>query len=843
MALKTIGTQANIYWLADSTNGNKLSKNQAVIYLRKVADTNTGKLYYKLGQVTRDSAEGLTASECFEQRYTDRSGEGGDIIATHLIVIDKPHGQDYDYDDAIRTEIHRLFKAKKIPFDGINPTHNPQGMNSEALPGFKLEHFDILMSEAIKPALGYDKKRDIREPWQPRDAGTPVSQDLMVNDTTNKVKKYGKAAFSGYTGVGKSHIGIAVAHRLLQEVNQNFNGGGLVLITTPVVDTAQDFEKNIDKYRYGSNRDLLVTLYRQDSCTVGFLKELRARANNGELIFLLLTVQDIRYDDGSDGIRGKYEDLISVGLDLWIRDEYHKEYNGIETAKIVKRIENNTTYLLDLSATLRKAIEQNNYESAQIANYDYFWAINNRHHMSEPKIPLMKIKLLGDISHHNLPTDIQDMYDPSEGWNHKKMVEMTDTGGLKQYAGFKGMFVRAYCIEDDIDANPFTINNHPDMDGDLSKRVGLWRFPHGADGTSAEDIYVPLAKQLRNEREFKNGYVHITSAWEIGSLLPHAVDGKELKTADEYVEWLLTQYNYVAIITQTKYCTGSNIPSLGHVVLCDNISSPDTLEQLAPGRITRRYSGKNTVVLFVMAPGTTLRTTWYEVVSQAKRTFPGNNMTDFLRQVQISRYDAKWSEITPEEMFQEFQENLRKKIDIELSENLLKNIIIGNIDDLDEIDIEPNKMAGDKKKLTEDNNSEFKNKDSHHDDSTSINSNTITKDKAKLWAQSINAVMVEVPAFAIPGKVFNIDDAINHKTIRLMFGDDKIDTILNGMNTIPTLKTTLQDKLTDIHDANQNLPPSEVYDSIFKNTIRKQKIGLVFIKMNLAREMVGRILH
>jgi hypothetical protein len=843
MALKTIGTQADVYWLADATNGDKLSKDHAVIYMRNVANTNTGELHPKLGQVTRDSAEGLTPAECFEQRYTDRSSEGGDVIATCLIVIDKRYGQDHDYDDDIRTEGHRLFVEDLIPFDALCPGHNPDGFNSEALLGFKSEHFDILMSEVIKPALGYSPKRDIRIPWSPRDPGTPVSQGLMVKNTTNKVKEYGKAAFSGYTGVGKSHIGIAVAHELLEEVNSRISGGGLVLITTPIVDTAQDFENNINKYRYGSNRDLPVKLYRQDSCEDGFLKELRARANNGELIFLLLTVQDVRYDDGSDGIRSKYEDLISIGLDFWIRDEYHKEYNGVETAKIVKRIENNTTYLLDLSATLRKAIEQNNYEPAQIANYDYFWALENRHHMSEPKIPIMKIKLLGDISHRNLPADIQDMYDPTEGWNHKKMVETTDTGGLKQYAGFKGMFVRAYCLEDDIDANPFTINNHPDMDGDLSKRVGLWRFPHGADGTSAEDIYVPLAKQLRNEREFKNGYVHITSSWEIGDLLPYKVDGKELKTADEYVEWLLTQYNYVAIITQTKYCTGSNIPSLGHVVLCDNISSPDTLEQLAPGRTTRRYSGKDTVMLFVIAPGTTLRTTWYEVLAQAKRARPGTDIKDYMRQIQIGKYNGSWSDMSVEEMFGEFQSNLRDKIKIELSETTLRNIITGNVDDLGDIDIDPNKPEGKKKELTEDNESETKDKgDSNNDNLPPGAPKTNSKDKAKLWAQSINAVMVEVPAFAIPGKIFTIDEAVGHKMVRKLFGNAQIDTLLDGMDTIPALKNALQNKLTDIHDANQNLPAVEVYDSIFKNTERKKRIGLVFIKMDLSREIVAKVL-
>jgi len=215
---------------------------------------------------------------------------------------------------------------------------------------------------------------------------------------------------------------------------------------------------------------------------------------------------------------------------------------------------------------------------------------------------------------------MQDMYDPAEGWNHKKMIAQAPNGGLKQYAGFKGMFIRSYCSEDDEDSNPFTISNDPILNGNTSKRVGLWRFPAGADGTSAQDIYVPLAKKLRAEREFIDARVYICSSWEISDLLPYEIDGKILETADAYVEYLLTEYNTVAIITQTKYCTGSNIASLDHSVLCDNISNPDTLEQFAPGRITRRYPGKNNVVLYVIAPGITLRTAWDEIIAQSQQS-------------------------------------------------------------------------------------------------------------------------------------------------------------------------------------------------------------------------------
>lgn len=856
MSLRTIGSQTKrpVVWLSDSTNGNKLRKDHGVIYLRKVADPQTGQVSHKLGQVTRDSAEGLTAVRAFEERYTSRSGEGGDIIAEYLIVFDKKFGEDFAYDDAIRMEANRLKKASIIPFDGLYPGYQMKGYNEEALPYFSDEHFDTLLTEVIMPTLGYSKKRDTREPWTPRDAGTPASQGLMVDELTSVVLTHNRGAFAGYTGVGKSHIGIATAHRILESANTHINSGGLVLITTPIVDTAQDFEDAIAKYRYGNNRDLPVSLYRQDSIDDGAIVEFRARADAGELIFLLLTVQDVRYkEEQSKGIRVKYEDLLNVVVDVWIRDEFHKEYGGTETTKVVSKLESNTTYLVDLSATLRKAIEQQTYQIEQIVNRDFFWALENRQHMMENPVPIVMIKLLGDISHNNLPIEIQEMYNPSEGWNHGKMVERTPSGGLKQYAGFKGMLARAYCLEDDFEENPYTINNHPDLYGDESKKVGLWRFPHGADGTSAEDIFVPLAKQLRVEKEFVNAGVYITSSWEISDSLPFQNPDnptEQFKTAAEYVEWLKSKHNYVVIITQTKYCTGSNIPSLGHEVLCDNISNPDTMEQFFPGRVFRRYPGKNVVALFVIAPGVTLKNNVNAMAANAKRANPGKEMTDYLRHIQISRYltsSSSWSDLPPEEMFEEFQSNLRNGIRSELNVTELLNIIRGNdVTGMGTLDLGKNKAEQKKKELTPDNGSEKRkpgdpdsgneSEDTNEDDTDS--SNRSNEDNAVLWAQSINAVMVEVPAFAVPQKILFIDEAVNHQMIRLMFGNDNIDLLVSVMNCTPALKQRLQDKLTEWHNANQNLPLAEIYDTVFKNTKRKQDLGLVFLKMDLSRELV-----
>jgi hypothetical protein len=840
--IKTIGTQTRIpvVWLSLNNGFGTLTKDQAVLYMIRLV-TKSGEVYYKLGQVTKDSAEGLTPAECFEQRYPDRSHSGDDIIAEYLIVIDKTKGTNYDYDNAIRQEGHRLYEAKAISFDCLFPGYQLPGYNTEAVLGFKHEDFDVLLNKVVKPALGITAKIDTRQSWIPRDMGTPVGQDLMVSDLASVVLTHKRGAFAGYTGVGKSHLGIATAHTVLEQANAHLNGGGLVLITTPIVDTAQSFEDNIARYRYGTNRTLPVSLYRQDILETESITDLRQRADSGELIFLLLTVQDVRYKDESGGdIRAKYQDIANVTVDVWIRDEFHKEYGGVETSRVVDAIEDRTTYLIDLSATLRNVIEQGTYHLDQIVNRNFFWALENKQHMLENPVPDIKIKLLGDISHDRLPQDIQDMYNPAEGWNHEKLTETVD-GRPKQYAGFKGMLQRAYCLEDDHDQNPWTINNDPEL-CEVSRRVGLWRFPHGDEKISAQDLYVPLAKSLRNEKVFINNSVYITSSWEITDSLPFVTPtGDQIKTADEYVEYLLLDNQYVVILTQTKFCTGSDIQNMGHEVLCDSISSPLTMEQFYPGRVFRRYPGKTDVALYVIAPGVTVRDNFSSMAQSAKNAEPEKPMTEYLRQIQISSYSITWTQITAEEMFGEFQSNLREKIRAEISVRELE-AIINNEDIKDEFtDVNyTNRVEGKSKNLTEDNQSQGKGdtKESKNNDD-SENENTVSNaDKIRIAAQSINAVMIEVPAFAIPENIINIKEAIGHSMIRRMFDNNGINTILTVMDNCPRLHQRLQDKLTEWHSANQNLPYEDIIDQVYKNTERKKRIGLVFIKRELAQQLV-----
>ena len=78
--IKIDGSKAQIHWLSNDHNNGLLTKDQAVLYVPKKPQ--------KLGQVTRDSAEGLTPQQAFEQRYSDKSLADGDVIAEDIFVID-----------------------------------------------------------------------------------------------------------------------------------------------------------------------------------------------------------------------------------------------------------------------------------------------------------------------------------------------------------------------------------------------------------------------------------------------------------------------------------------------------------------------------------------------------------------------------------------------------------------------------------------------------------------------------------------------------------------------------------------------------------------------------------
>ena len=82
---------------------------------------------------------------------------------------------------------------------------------------------------------------------------------------------------------------------------------------------------------FDKNRDGFITKKEWDELSI---KDLSERKKD-EVIFLLITAQDLFYDDKTGSkIRNKYKRLNGC-VDLWLRDEGHKFYRGDRTSTLL----------------------------------------------------------------------------------------------------------------------------------------------------------------------------------------------------------------------------------------------------------------------------------------------------------------------------------------------------------------------------------------------------------------------------------------------------------------------------------------------------------------------------
>ena len=203
-------------------------------------------------------------------------------------------------------------------------------------------------------------------------------EDAIANITQNLLK-YNKCLFAGHTGIGKTLISEIATLRYFSELNK----GGLVLVTTPIPDTLNSFIDNLNTINVGHTqfqKYSFITKKEWDNLSITDI----CKRKKDEVIFLLLTAQDLFYDDKTGSkIRNKYKQLDGC-VDLWLRDEGHKFYRGDRTSTLLDCI--NSTSILDLSATPYNFLDTYNDET--IVNYDLLWGLNNRQETKLPKISI-----------------------------------------------------------------------------------------------------------------------------------------------------------------------------------------------------------------------------------------------------------------------------------------------------------------------------------------------------------------------------------------------------------------------------------------------------------------------
>ena len=803
MSVKVIGSAAKIHTLSNSFNSS-LSKEHGILYVGTKG----------LGQVTRDTAAGLTPSRAFEERYNGmKSAMTGDFIADDLFVFDTIHGEDFDYDDGVRKLINDLFVKGKVPFNANVGTIQEENTNSEALISYdRKKHLDILVG-IIKQYFGLEIFFDTKDPiiWR-------FKQEKDIEEIFERLIQYRLCLYAAYTSRGKTKISIEVAVRLCQQ-------GGIVLVTTPITDTKKSFEENINNYHFGADRNLKVTYMDSKEFAKHSVTELRKLADNGELIFVVLTVQDLRYgedapskvDEDTKELRAKYHAL-SGNVNLWIRDERHAQYGGEVTSQ---RLSNMTAeYELDLTATPYNVLDKYNWE--QIVSRTLLWGLKYAAHT---KLPIIRIDAISTPLSSVSPK-IAAIYSEEEGFDPRKLFVRNNSNFVFE-SELLDIRDRMYHSPLSKKKEPLSIANDTELSS-VAKNCGFWVLPEGQDGDGASD-YIPDLAALLNT----NSKTYFTDSYTLEKECPKTT------TIGKYIESLVKQHGRVVILTCGKFLTGTDIPALGHIVLMAKMNNIANFEQLL-GRMIREYPGKDEVKMYCFAPAMEIGLVQGKMAKITAK-LGGGSEYEILECIPLTEYTTNGPrKISPDTILAEVQEFFKRLSKDRLPSASLESALAGvDLSVWEGLDTKKFKKSAPKAGVTEDNGAKVKTKLGNNPKTgkpyTKEELNTITQ-----IANAIQTVMVEAKWIAYSIDNYDYSVVLSNPVLAKMFPEE-IDAIIDTVENDVIIKDMVIKNLNDKQLAYKGLAPIEVYDDIFMNNDYKQSIGLVYVPFSMATMLVDKI--
>lgn len=810
MSVKISAANADVNWLSNHSHKNPelLTALQGILYVPKMP--------VKLGQVTKNTAEGLTPKEAFVSRYPDKSTLSEDLIAEDIFVFDKIYGENFDYDDLVRKEIHRLFKAGKIPFDANCPGHQLPG-NSEALHRYNRRNHVRILRKVIQQALG------IKKYWDPRKRiNWRWGQDQEVNEIVEKLIEYSLCLYAAYTGRGKTTISVGVVSKLLKK-------GGLVLVTTPIKDTRDGFENAIKGINFG-NRDRKVTFLDNYGFAKTTVPELRKRADKGELIFIVLTVQDMRYQDGTDAeaLRAKYQGLAD-NLDVWIRDEKHLQYAAELTAMRLAHL--SAKYTLDLTATPYGVMDE--YEDKQVVARTLIWGLLNRKHTKLPQILIDAIA----TPFQDINPSLTSVYSEEEGFAPQKMFAMRNGNFV-----FQGEFVeidrRFYGSTLSKNKNKLSIVNDTEL-STISKRCGMWVCPDGTAENPASE-YIPALAKMLNASQHNTYYV---SSYEIADQAK-----SQNKSINEFINDMLKTHERVVILTCGKFTTGTDIEALGHIVLMDNVQNIASFEQLI-GRMARVLEDKDgrilkdSVKLYSLVPGQEIKIILGRLRRETAK-LTGTSEVEMFDCIPLTEYDSgSPRRVSVEEMLKAAQEWSLDLMRGNFRSTDFDLLTRSDMEDLMSVIPNPKgrKAASGKMLLNEKNNSKVKVRKGGKSNKSNEDEIVSNKDR-KAYYTLLQSVVREIRWVSKTQECYNLNSILDTKILRDRFGSELMDCLARISQRNPEFAKTLNTRLSEYKEAFAGLTPNEYHDLVFQNSKENQKaLNLVYASMEAARFVVKHV--
>ena len=667
------------------------------------------------------------------------------------------------------------------------------------------EYIKNLVKEAIK--YYNSDYRERLAPFLPR-----FGQEDAIKEISDILLKKSNCLFAGYTGIGKTLIGLVSVLRYFNSRKK----GGLVLVTTPIPDTLNSFIKGLKNIDVCENRNQKYSYMTKKEWESISLQDVKKITSNGEVIFLLLTAQDLFYDDknGDSKIRDKYNKL-NGKIDLWVRDEGHKYYRGERTSTLLDCLK--ASVILDLSATPYNFFDT--YRQDTIVNRDLLWGSKHREYTGLPEIAIESY----ETPFAGLSDKIKAAYDIEEGYDPRKWFVRDDNGAYVYIEDIVETYIRKY-----VDVLPKKRNY---LNVNLAdKKVSLDVLPSGEDGDGAADKYPDLAKVLNQRIKTR----HFIDAWSLEEM------SKRLKlTLEECVNKLLEKYPAVNILTCRKFTTGTDIPQMSHISLFDKISSPTELSQLI-GRMIRIYKDKKQVALYNHCPGNQVELA-LGIAARKSSTLSGESQVEYLESIPFTKYplnSSKPTVVTAEDIISQVQEYYRSISSPRPNTNALLNALsevppsFFNTIDLKKLGKHKTQIPNPNQIPVSDPN---KSKVKHTIPSVvGVNptSNVIIQVKELLIS-----IGIEMAWVSYTNKTYDPLEVLDTEEMKSMFDSYPLNiarSIIMNESVFKFFTKFLKEKKQAYNDR----PFEEVHDYIFIDTDKKRNMGLVYLPMKLANEMI-----
>lgn len=786
-----------------------LSPNQFLVYVADVSDGSDGpnapKNPYKLGH-TYYSGKTLEAAFC--KRYSDHSGRATPVSAEgfYVLNIDKGIPQSganrsgFAYDEYIRGEIIKAHRAGRVDFSAVVHATSGYGSNAERLLDFDPDlHLD-LVADIIKEAQGLFKRRDVRlfRTWR-------FGQEEVIDEVFRILQSEGLCLAALYTGFGKTVIAVEAVSRLLEPY------GGLVLVLTPVGNTKNGFREAIEgPYAVGLNRDVTKTFIDGRYLDRYNIAGLRARADKGEIIFIVSNVQDARYDDGNDALRDKYRPLVGL-VDVIINDERHKEFNAALTASRLAELR--APYVLNLTATPYNVYWF--FTPEQVVARTLLWGLRHR---DKTGLPHPNICCL-DTPLSAVDPIFAEAYTAEEGFDSRKWFTRENGRFLNEKALMKYATL-AYDQLDSARKNGCSLNGH----------CGLWKCPDGQNGDSAAN-YLPALAELLNSTPRD---VFFIDSFTLESLAKSQNIG-----IGACVERLLKEKGRVTVLTCEKFLTGTDIVPLDHIVLFDKMQSIANFEQLL-GRLCRVCPGKDQVWFYCVQPNTTLKVLLGQLAKAQAAVSSDVTEREGLSCLPLTYYQNDWKIYDIEDILTSVQEHFLSRLRDRVPAMSIAKYLLDSMHLLQEApeghykqaDVNIDALTNDTgAKVTKSNSKPSKKLFGQ-----------ITKTVLAKWVECFQTFSQEMRPAAWMSGIYDLDVLLRDKMLAEIFTAKDMNNICRELTTNEGLRRTFQSTLNEVRESFAGLSVEQALDSgVFLNTKQKVNKGLVFTPLNLARKIVKRI--